>query len=472
MTRDYGRPPRAEENRALIESRLAEVAAGGGLRETVTVDWRGRPTHFDVIEMPVGDLYYNPATHRIRAQRSHDSVRSELLDQNPWSQGSQEYLDFLLKALPSDLSKIDPVFTGLAESLNDYNQSDPGLITRDGVLVNGNTRRAALLQIRGPGQSMRVAVLPESCTWDDISDVELSLQLRKTHHREYSYVNRLLTIDELAKQGMPVSVIAATFRTTVPACEQDMWVFNSVQSLIERSEAQGTRLPIFAFEDKAEKLKELYRRYSKDLAVDPEMAEIVKEYRLAAIMLDFSKTDVRLIEDDFQERYLSRHLPERFQEQVSGHETVSIPGLNRKVKGASNALNSVKRLTDTALKAKAAEASDSSLRDPVAADAARAGEELRDAMKRALEPAGKDSRIRKRKQAAPTRVLDACQALDQCVTDLVISRGSRSLDEETFDEAVIKLKESLAKLALETRRTVSAPGDGVNWLITSFSAES
>lgn len=472
MTKDYGRPPRAEENRALIESRLAEVAAGAGVRETVTVDWRGRPTHLDVIEMPVGDLYYNPATHRIRAQRSHDDLRSDLLDKDPWSQGSQEYLDFLLKALPSDLSKIDPVFTGLAESLLAYKQSDPGIITWDGVLVNGNTRRAALLQIGGPKQGMRVAVLPESCTWPDVSDVELSLQLRKTHHREYSYVNRLLTIDELAKQGVPINVIATTFRTTPGACEQDLWVLRCIESLIERSEAQGARLPILSFEDKAEKLKELYRRYSKDLAVDPEMAELVKEYRLAAIVFDFSKTDVRLIEDDFQERYLYRHLPEELKERDNGHESVSIPGLNRNIKGASKTLVSVKKLTDIALKAEAAKASDPSLRDPAVAEAARIGEDLRLAMARALEPAGKDNRIRKRKQAAPTRLLDACQDLDQCVTDLVMSRGSRSLDEETFDEAVIKLRESLAKLALETRRTVSAPGDGVDWLINTFSSES
>ncbi|WET79951.1 transcriptional regulator [Amycolatopsis sp. QT-25] len=468
MTKDYGRPPRAEENRALIESRLAEVAAGAGVHETVTIDWRGRPTHLDVIEMSVGDLYYNPATHRIRAQRSHDSSRSDLLEQDPWSQGSQEYLDFLLKALPSDLSKVDPVFTGLAESLNDYKQTDPGLITRDGVLVNGNTRRAALLQIGGPGQGMRVAVLPESCTWADVSDVELSLQLRKTHHREYSYVNRLLAIDELTKQGMPTSVIATTFRTTSAACEQDLWVLRCIESLVERSKAQGTRLPIFAFEDKTEKLKELYRRYSKDVTVDPEMAELVKEYRLAAITLDFSKTDVRLIEDDFQQRYLSKHLPEVLKEQDDGHESVSIPGLNRKVKGASNALASVKKLTDTALRAKAAEAFDPTLRDPVAAEAVQAGEELRAAMEKALVPAGKDARIRKRKQAAPTRLLDACQDIDQCVTDLVMSRGSRSLDEESFDEAVVKLRSSLERLALETRRTVSVPGDGVDWLISAL----
>src|SRR5258707_883725 len=108
MTKDYGRPARAEENRATVERRLKELAEAGGGRETPPIEWRGKPGHFDVIEMQAGALYYNPATHRIRAQRSHDTRRDAVLDADPWSRESQEYLDFLLKALPADPSKPDP----------------------------------------------------------------------------------------------------------------------------------------------------------------------------------------------------------------------------------------------------------------------------------------------------------------------------------------------------------------------------
>lgn len=113
---------------------------------------------------------------------------------------------------PADPSRTDPTFTELLESLREYDQTEPGLITRDGVLVNGNTRRAALLKMGGPQQPIRVAVLPESCDWEDIRDVELSLQLRKEHRRDYSYINRLLAIDELVNQGLPIGKIAAIFR--------------------------------------------------------------------------------------------------------------------------------------------------------------------------------------------------------------------------------------------------------------------
>ena len=285
MTKDYGKPSRAGENRVLVERRLRELAEAGGGRETLTIEWRGKPSYFDVIEMQAGDLYYNPATHRIRAQRSHDTQRDALLDADPWSVESQEYLDFLLKALPADPSRLDPEFGNLAESLRDYGQNDPGLITRDGILVNGNSRRAALLQAFGPTRPMRVAVLPDSCDWSDVTAVELSLQLRKDHRRDYSYINRLLAIDEMASQGVPLATIAATFRSTVDSCKRDMWVLGIIRTMIKRSSAAGKAMPLIAFEDHTEKLRELHRRFAKEVVSNPDKAELMLEARLSAIAL-------------------------------------------------------------------------------------------------------------------------------------------------------------------------------------------
>ncbi|MFG1805433.1 transcriptional regulator [Streptomyces sp. NPDC049040] len=464
MTQDYGRPARAEENRATVARRLKELADADGARETLTIEWRGKPGHFDVIEMQVGDLYYNPATHRIRAQRSHDVGRDRLLDTEPWSDKSQEYLDLLLKALPSDPSRPDPEFLNLAESLRDYGQNDPGLITRDGVLVNGNTRRAALLQEFGPTRAMRVAVLPQSCDWSDIAAVELSLQLRKDHRRDYSYINRLLAIDEMAAQGTSLSAIATAFRSTVEACRRDQWVLSVIRTMIKRSEASGKALPLIAFEDHTEKLRELHRKYAKEAASNPDKAELMLESRLSAIALGFSKTDVRLIESDFQDRYLAKALPEGLQPKAPTAGEVKIPGLARSVKGPSDRLASARAMTDALLQARALSSADVSLssRDGVRAQNTLAT--YKDAFEESLEFAGKDARVRKRKQAAPARLADACQDIDQCVTDLVMSRSSRSLDEDAFDDAVAKLRKSLGKLAVEVKRTIPEPGDETSWL--------
>ncbi|MCX4643192.1 transcriptional regulator [Streptomyces sp. NBC_01446] len=467
MTKGYGLPPDAEENRDLVRSRLAEIAAGGGLRETFTVEWRGSSEHLDVIQMPVGNLYYNPATHRIRAQAGHDPKQAEALAADPWTSDSQAYLARLLQVLPADPARTDPDFDELTVSLKEYGQTDPGLITHEGILVNGNTRRAALMQLYGPTHTMRVAVLPPSCDWQDIAAIELSLQLRKEHRRAYSYINRLLAIQELVDQGAPLGVIAATFRTTAERCRQDQWVLRRIESLIERSKTAGEQLSLVAFEDQAEKFRELHRAYLKQYAANPEKAELLLENRLAAMFLGFAKTDVRFVDHDFRDRYLSVRLLDSGAP-AEASAGVAIPGLGRAVRGPSVSLEAAKALTDAVLHAVAVSRPGSSVPPEAAAEAQKEFKRLRDAMDEAITDAGREARIKKRKQAAPARLADAGRDIEQCVTDLVMSRAQRSLDEESFDDAVTDLKQKLEKLATEARRTVQQPGDGVTWLLETF----
>lgn len=460
--KEFGRPPLAEENRTLIEQRLREIESGNGVRETLTVEWRTQPLHVEVIDMPVDTLYYNPGTHRIRAQRSHDPDSDQLLDEDPWAPKSQDYLQYLLMALPADPAKRDPDFDNLMESLRVYRQNEPGLITRDGIVVNGNTRRAALRELGVT--NIRVGVLPESCTWDDINAVELSLQLRPDQRRDYSYINRLLAMEEQHLLGRSLADIAREFRIRATSCEQDLWILSCLQDLIDRSQDGRAQLRLLDFEQHQEKLRELYRRYVKESATNRDNAELLKETRLAAIVLGFSKTDVRLIEPDFRDRYLDSKLPVEMKPQTADPASVAIPGLNRSVKPTAPRVAEAKALTDTVLKAKAVEAAEDGLLTERAKAATEAFSTVRRAVEDALEPAGKDARVRKRKQAAPDRITDACQDIEQCITDLTLARASGSLDEEAFDEAVLSLRETLTKLAIATQRSIKAPGDGVSWL--------
>jgi len=473
MARDFGVPPIALENRALVEERLMEAAQADGVKETLTVEWRDpkQPLHVEVIDMPVARLFYNPGSHRIRAQRSHDPVRDRALNVDVWSDESQEYLEFLLKALPSDPAKPDPAFVELLESLREFHQTDPGLITRDGILVNGNTRRAALKKLGAT--SIRVGVLPASCTWADIHAVELSLQLRKDHRRDYSYINNLLALEEQLATKHDLSAIAKEFRTTVPACERDLWILGQLHDLIARSRDGDFQLRLLDFEDAKEKLFELYRRYRKEHDKNKEDADALKEYRLAAITLNFAKTDVRHIEPDFQTRYLDRILPESLKMAAvpASPAAVAIPGLNRSVQASGSKVAGARALTDLLLKAKAVQAVGDHAPAGRLAEASKTISEAEEAFEEAIEFAGKDARIRKKRQAAPDRVLDACKDLEQCITDLVMARGSNSLDEEAYDEAVQQLRATLSKLAGESARSIKAPGDGVSWLIDAVAEE-
>lgn len=464
MSRTHGAPPRAGEIREVVHERVEEAKQSNG--EKITVDWRGEPRHLYVIQMPVNLLYYNPETHRIRAQRSLDPDRDAALDQDPWGAPGQAYLDFLLKCLPADPDKIDPDFEALRDDLESFSQRDPGLITDDGILVNGNTRCAALREL---GEThIRVGVLPTTSDWDDINAVELSLQLQTPRKRDYSYINRLIAIEEQLRLGRRPEDIARQFRIKQTTLEQDRWVYQLIQDAIQRSRtSDGAQLRLLDFEDHQEKLRELHRTYMKVAATDQDAAETLKEVRLAMIILGNAKTDVRLAQSDFLEKYLEPKLPDSLKSSASEMIPVTIPGLSGVAAPApSAALEKAKALTNDLLKAKAVTGSDSKA-DPAATKSAVLKlNEARDAVDRALKPAGRDESLRQRKLAAPDRLSDACDDIELCAIDLAESRAKRAIDEEAFDDAVVRLRTAIAKLAKEARRTFSEPGDGVDWLLS------
>ncbi|GHH92823.1 hypothetical protein [Streptomyces capillispiralis] len=474
MLREFPPPPRAAEFSELIRKKVQEAKAAGGTRETVKVDWNEQQAHVEVIDLPLSGLYLNPGTHRIRAQRSHNAASDEALDKDPWTKESQDYLTFLLKASPTDPNLRDPDFDKLKESLHQFGQNDPGLVTHQGVLVNGNTRAVALRDLRV--QTMRVGVLPESFTWADINAVELSLQLRMDHRRDYTYINRLLAMEEQASLGRTPEQIAKDFRIQVKTYHQERWILSTIKELIDRSRSGGgVALRLVDWEGAQERLKELHRLYVKLEGVDRDQAEVLKEWRLAAILLDFSKTDVRHIDEDFlKEDYLAHALPAplRTEGSATGEDSVSIPGLGLAVPGASSAVSEARALNDQLLRAAAAvRTTGAGLADSDKEKGQAVLDDAKKAFDEAIEVAGRSARLRKRKQLAPARLAEASASIDQCVMDLVQARTSRSLDEEAFDEAVLKLRSSLRKLAQQAGRGLPTPGDGVSWLLKAVSSE-
>jgi hypothetical protein len=182
--------------------------------------------------MPVDLLHFNPDTHRIRAQRSMDPDRERKLESDPFGETAQNYLHQLLMGDPTDPSKIDPSFIALKDDLREHGQTDPGIITRSGVLINGNTRRAALKEIGE--KNIRVGVLPPDAGHDDLQSIELSLQLRKDHKRDYSFMNFLLAVDERAVAGELAANIQRDFHIQATTYERSRWILEFVREALDR----------------------------------------------------------------------------------------------------------------------------------------------------------------------------------------------------------------------------------------------
>ncbi|MFC9618524.1 transcriptional regulator [Streptomyces sp. NPDC056930] len=465
MAAKFGVPPEGEKIRSLVEERLVQARDENGAK--VTVEWRGQQKHLDVISMPAQMLYFNPDTHRIRAQRTLDADRNRALEEEPWSEAGQGYLYDLLRCKPSNPDQTDPDYTSLLDELDDFGQKEPGIVTPDGILVDGNTRCAALRELGV--KDIRVAVLPSDTSRGDINAVELALQLRRDKRRDYSYINRLIAVEDELVAGRREDDIARAFNIKTRTLRQDRWVYQLINDAIDRSDTGiGVSLRLVDFEDHQEKLRELHRDCTKLAETDVDAAEKLKESRLAMVVLNYPKTSVRLAESDFHARYLDERLPAELRPAAQEPAAVSIPGLpGVAVADATAAVKAIRALTDALLQAKAAAQAGDKLPPSVVSEADALIKTARTTFDVAVKMAGQNAQLQKRQIAVPERLTDAADYVNQCAAEFAEAKAKLALDQDAFDDALITLRVSLARLARQAGRTFSTPGDGVAWLLNA-----
>ena len=449
----------------VVETRLKALDDYPGLQETLTIEWRGAQMSISVISMPVDLLSYNPGTHRVRAQRTSDPTKDRAIDNEPFGSVAQAYLHELLMGLPSDPTKRDPSFEALREDLARHGQTEPGIITRSGILINGNTRRAALKE--NGTVDIRVAVLPTDAGRQDLDSIELSLQLRKDHKRDYSFMNFLLAIEESAQAGRSPADIQRDFRIKATTYERSRWILDFIRDAIERSRGEtstggAVSLRLVDFEKHQGKLEELYRTYTGLKPRDPESAEALREQRLLSIVLDKSKTDLRLIEPDFA-KYMKTELSISDPSAIAEPE-VTIPGTSIKAPGASAAVKALREQTTSALRARAVAQNPSSVEAQHLARADATLKDLNASVERGLDRAGKQVRVLKKRLAPVDRLSDAHDDLELALSAVAEARSTKNFNPDDLDEALQDLAADLHKLAQLVTRGSDGLGDGLAWL--------
>ena len=454
-------PPNSDQVSSVVSERLAALEDDVGLGETLSIEWRGSQRIIPVIAMPVDLLSYNPSTHRVRAQRSLDAAKDRAIDDDPYGDLAQAYLHHLLMGDPADPSKTDPSFEALKEDLAEHGQTEPGIITRNGILINGNTRRAALKE--SGARDIRVAVLPTDAGLDDLASVELSLQLRREHKREYSFMNFLLAIDESVLSGQRPADIQKEFRIKAAKFERSRWILDFVNDAIERSRTDSSSLRLIDFEQHQGKLEELYRKYAAAKPRDPQKAEAIREQRLLALVLDKSKTDLRLIEDDFVEKFAKKALELSGPIEVESTSGGMIPGTSIPTTGPSPEIQKLRSLATKALRARAVTVSAGAPANEKA-EAQGVLKDLDAVVDTGLDRAGKQTRIQKKRFAAVERLEDVHDILELALVAVVEAKSTNNLNPDDLDDALSDISRDLVKLAQLIGRGDSGPGEGLAWL--------
>jgi hypothetical protein len=284
----------------------------GRLRDTVSIAFRGRQEILRVVELPLDAVLLNSKSHRLRAQLESHQQRKIVQDE-PWSEPAQIIVADLLRKAHSD-------FAALRASLRDERQREAGLITREGVLLNANSRAVALRDLteetKGRSQQfIRVGVLPSDIDEKEQAQLELQLQVQEDLKADYTLTNELLFVEDLYRNYKMTAEEIATFlrwdktykKQAAAEVEQRLAI---LALLREMQKVPTTPIALTFFDGKLEQLKALEQKYTAMSKENPAGARGYRDSWLCAALGGASSVhDLRLIDDDFIDHFRS-HLQE------------------------------------------------------------------------------------------------------------------------------------------------------------------
>jgi hypothetical protein len=182
----------------------------------------GRKEILPFYRIPIKDLLcYNVNNGRLAMDvREWEKVNGRTLDAT--IPEDCEIIRQMLLNLDRDKTSL------LKEDIRKKNQMEPGVITHDGFVVNGNRRMAVLEELHGKEPTgkwlfLEAVRLPSTITEKDIWKIEAGLQLSKDKIAEYHPVNELLKI----KQGIearlsPAEIAAAMYGRTAEEIDESL----------------------------------------------------------------------------------------------------------------------------------------------------------------------------------------------------------------------------------------------------------
>lgn len=279
-----------------IASSLRDYKASGNNR-TENIEYRNANRSVEVIRVNPTILLLNHNNHRVQAQLQ-DHPQKALVEQEPGSAESQAIISRLL-------AETDD-FKTLKAELKAFGQINPGLVTRDGLVMNGNTRVVALRELGVDG--VLVGVLPEDATGTDLLSLEVSLQMRKPTQQDYTFTNELLLLEELGQLFTPAEIgkkmhWSKNVAKRLAQASRLLALINEIRALHSHK-----AFPYSYFDSKRELLINLDEAYQSAIEINFEDAEKLKWTRIWAMLHGASKDQVRAIDSDFIEYELSKRL--------------------------------------------------------------------------------------------------------------------------------------------------------------------
>ena len=175
------------------------------IQRIVPIKLQGQRKDLQTYRLTLDMTFYNIKNGRFAAEYA-DLKKKENRELDPINREDSEKIKKLLLDLDSKQSKL------LEEDIIQNGQKDPGIITHDGYVINGNRRRSVLENLVSLGRSefkfIEVARLPPNVSSQDLWKIEAGIQLSRNTQLNYGPINELLKFKEGIDAGLKPKEIA------------------------------------------------------------------------------------------------------------------------------------------------------------------------------------------------------------------------------------------------------------------------
>ena len=147
----------------------------------------------EILRLPLNYVFFNIKNGRFAAEY-REKVEQEGRELDMFDESDvRKIQELLLKQEPKQTVVLE-------NDLKQYGQKNPGIITHDGYVINGNRRMAVLKKLMDEGRSefgyIKVAKLPKNISEADVWKIEAGIQLSRHEKLDYGPVNTLLKLKE------------------------------------------------------------------------------------------------------------------------------------------------------------------------------------------------------------------------------------------------------------------------------------
>ena len=215
-----------------LENEEAEATRQGG-RPTFSVEIKGTLKHLSIFETSIATPKYRVENGLI-IRGLHEHLHEHGVDKSVMDDGgSVEAQEIVEKVLLTMISKEN-----LVNLLEEDGQRDPLILTKQGYVLNGNRRLAAMRLLSSKPKTARkfqyvkVVLLPQ-LDESELSAIEMSLQMAIEGKARYNWLDELLVIQKNIKQlKMPLELVRVSMKTTAPALKDKLLMYELVSEYL------------------------------------------------------------------------------------------------------------------------------------------------------------------------------------------------------------------------------------------------